>query len=67
MYVDFLQFYADTVKQMAHRQFLPGSPLRTLCLLIAGEPADVFSDSASAVASQPNIAFPSQQPLQVVK
>lgn len=67
MYMGFLQFYADTVKQMAHHQFLPGSPLRTLCLLIAGEPADVFSDGSSVVASQPKIAFPSQQPLQVVK
>ncbi|KAJ3672644.1 hypothetical protein LUZ60_007365 [Juncus effusus] len=36
-------FYAETVKKMAHRQFVLGSPLRTLCLLIAGQPADVFS------------------------
>lgn len=38
-----LQFYIDTVKQMAVRQLVAGSPLRTLCLLIAGQPAEVFS------------------------
>lgn len=37
------KFYVDTVRQMAHHQFISGSPLRTLCLLIAGQPADVFS------------------------
>ncbi|WVZ78263.1 hypothetical protein U9M48_026004 [Paspalum notatum var. saurae] len=37
------QFYVDTVKKMAHSHFASGSPLRTLCLLIAGQPADVFS------------------------
>ncbi|CAN4077335.1 unnamed protein product [Withania somnifera] len=37
------QFYVETVKQMALRQLVAGSPLRTLCLLIAGQPADVFS------------------------
>ncbi|XP_020240850.1 protein transport protein SEC16B homolog [Asparagus officinalis] len=37
------KFYVDTVKKMAQRQFVSGSPLRTLCLLIAGQPADVFS------------------------
>ncbi|KAL6981726.1 hypothetical protein U1Q18_023348 [Sarracenia purpurea var. burkii] len=36
------QFYGDTVKQMALRQLVVGSPLGTLCLLIAGKPADVF-------------------------
>ncbi|VAI68405.1 unnamed protein product [Triticum turgidum subsp. durum] len=36
------QFYADTVKKMAYCHFKSGSPLRTLCLLIAGQPADVF-------------------------
>ncbi|PKA66291.1 hypothetical protein AXF42_Ash006988 [Apostasia shenzhenica] len=41
------QLYIDTVKQMAHRQFVCGSPLRTLCLLIAGQPADVFSVDSS--------------------
>ncbi|XXG66476.1 hypothetical protein AAC387_Pa06g0039 [Persea americana] len=45
------KFYVDTVKQMAHRQFVPGSPLRTLCLLIAGQPADVFSGDSSINAS----------------
>ena len=33
----------DTVKKMAHCHFISGSPLRTLCLLIAGQPADVFN------------------------
>ncbi|KAJ8775301.1 hypothetical protein K2173_020305 [Erythroxylum novogranatense] len=37
------QFYVDTVKQMAVHQLVSGSPLRTLCLLIAGTPADVFA------------------------
>ncbi|XVF13389.1 hypothetical protein REPUB_Repub08aG0204000 [Reevesia pubescens] len=37
------QFYVDTVKQMALHQLVAGSPLRTLCLLIAGQPAEVFS------------------------
>ncbi|KAJ1257535.1 hypothetical protein BS78_10G003600 [Paspalum vaginatum] len=37
------KFYADTVRKMAHCHFVSGSPLRTLCLLIAGQPADVFN------------------------
>ncbi|KAJ8775431.1 hypothetical protein K2173_023196 [Erythroxylum novogranatense] len=37
------QFYVDTVKQMAAHQLVSGSPLRTLCLLIAGTPADAFA------------------------
>ncbi|XP_043812299.1 protein transport protein SEC16B homolog isoform X2 [Manihot esculenta] len=41
------QFYVDTVKQMALRQLVAGSPLRTLCLLIAGQPADVFTSGAT--------------------
>ncbi|KAJ6826248.1 protein transport protein SEC16B-like protein [Iris pallida] len=41
------KFYVDTVKKMAHRQFVSGSPLRTLCLLIAGQPADVFAADTS--------------------
>ncbi|CAN1185894.1 Protein transport protein SEC16B homolog [Linum perenne] len=39
------QFYVDTVKKMALRQLLPGSPLRTLCLLIAGQPAEPGANS----------------------
>lgn len=42
-----MQFYGDTVKQMAIQQLVAGSPLRTLCLLIAGQPADVFSNTAN--------------------
>ncbi|XP_022757013.1 protein transport protein SEC16A homolog isoform X2 [Durio zibethinus] len=37
------QFYGDTVKLMALKQLIAGSPLRTLCLLVGGRPADVFS------------------------
>uniref|UniRef100_A0A1D1YWY9 Protein transport protein sec16 n=1 Tax=Anthurium amnicola TaxID=1678845 RepID=A0A1D1YWY9_9ARAE len=58
------KFYVDTVKQMAHRQFVSGSPLRTLCLLIAGQPADVFStdNSNNSLTGAINM---SQQPVQV--
>ncbi|KAK1381781.1 Protein transport protein sec16 [Heracleum sosnowskyi] len=42
------QCYVDTVKQMALHQLVPGSPLRTLCLLIAGEPREVFSADSGA-------------------
>ncbi|KAG6633509.1 protein transport protein SEC16B homolog isoform X1 [Carya illinoinensis] len=41
------QFYVDAVKQMAVRQLVAGSPLRTLCLLIAGQPAEVFSSDTT--------------------
>ncbi|EPS72645.1 hypothetical protein M569_02109 [Genlisea aurea] len=37
------QFYVETIKQMALRLLVAGSPLRTLCLLISGRPADIFS------------------------
>ncbi|XP_065857872.1 protein transport protein SEC16B homolog [Euphorbia lathyris] len=56
------QFYVDTVKQMALRQLVAGSPLRTLCLLIAGQPADVFS-TETPITSGPTSAM-SQQPIQ---
>ncbi|XP_008794796.2 protein transport protein SEC16A homolog isoform X2 [Phoenix dactylifera] len=51
------KFYVDTVKKMAHQQFVSGSPLRTLCLLIAGQPADVFSggSSSSSLSGAANI------------
>ncbi|XP_074268809.1 protein transport protein SEC16A homolog [Silene latifolia] len=39
------QFYTDTVKQMAVSQLVAGSPLRTLCLLIAKKPEEVFSNT----------------------
>ncbi|KAI4974223.1 hypothetical protein ZWY2020_047503 [Hordeum vulgare] len=45
------QFYADTVKKMAYCHFKSGSPLRTLCLLIAGQPADVFNAENSVDAN----------------
>lgn len=48
------QFYVDTVKKMAQLQFASGSPLRTLCLLIAGQPADVFSTENYGVQNGPH-------------
>ncbi|XP_077245056.1 protein transport protein SEC16A homolog [Tasmannia lanceolata] len=53
------KFYVDTVKQMAHCQFVSGSPLRTLCLLIAGQHEDVFSADSSV-----DVINTSQQPTQ---
>ncbi|MQL98712.1 hypothetical protein Taro_031425, partial [Colocasia esculenta] len=58
------KFYIDTVKQMAHRQFVSGSPLRTLCLLIAGQPADVFSMDSSNNSLPVAVNVP-QQPVQI--
>lgn len=59
-----MQFYGDTVKQMALKQLVAGSPLQTLCLLIAGQPADVFSnDTSSSII--PGSVNTFQQPLQV--
>ena len=58
-----MQFYGDTVKQMALRQLVPGSPLRTLCLLVAGQPAEVFSTGSTG-----DLSFPGspQQQAQVI-
>lgn len=58
------QFYVDTVKQMALRQLVPGSPLRTLCLLIAGQPHDVFGIGASSNSSTSGAGNTLQQPAQ---
>ncbi|KAK4434985.1 protein transport protein SEC16B [Sesamum alatum] len=58
------QFYVETVKQMALRQLVAGSPLRTLCLLIAGQPADVFSADSTAISSMPSALNMAQQPAQ---
>ncbi|XP_019156012.1 PREDICTED: protein transport protein SEC16B homolog [Ipomoea nil] len=58
------QFYVDTVKQMALRQLVPGSPLRTLCLLIAGQPAAVFSAGTLADGYMPGALNIPQQPSQ---
>ncbi|CAH2046046.1 unnamed protein product [Thlaspi arvense] len=56
------QFYADTVKQMALRQLVPGSPLRTLCLLVAGQPAEVFSNGSTSDMSFPgSVSVPQHQ------
>ncbi|CAK9173224.1 unnamed protein product [Ilex paraguariensis] len=56
------QFYVETVKQMALRQLVAGSPLRTLCLLIAGQPADVFSTETTADGGIPRAVNMPQQP-----
>ncbi|XP_073132895.1 protein transport protein SEC16B homolog isoform X2 [Henckelia pumila] len=58
------QFYGETVKQMALQQLVAGSPLRTLCLLIAGQPADVFSADTTAISSMAGVANLPQQPPQ---
>ena len=60
-----MQFYGETVKQMALCQLMAGSPLRTLCLLIAGQPADVFSADATAVNNMAGAVNVPQQPTQV--
>lgn len=53
------QFYADTVKQMAISQLAIGSPLRTLCLLIAKKPEEVFSNNSMAADNMPgNVHMP---------
>uniref|UniRef100_A0A7N0U0X0 Protein transport protein sec16 n=1 Tax=Kalanchoe fedtschenkoi TaxID=63787 RepID=A0A7N0U0X0_KALFE len=50
------QFYVDAVRQMALRQLVPGSPMRTLCLLIAGQPQAVFaSDNEGAYSDAMNM------------
>ncbi|OVA04802.1 Sec16 [Macleaya cordata] len=59
------QFHVDTVKQMAHHQLVAGSPLRTLCLLIAGQPADVFSADSTNISGVPGAVNLSQQPAQI--
>lgn len=58
------QFYIDTVKQMALRQLVVGSPLRTLCLLIAGQPAEVFSIETTADSDHHGAVNMSPQPAQ---
>lgn len=58
------QFYGDTVKQMALQQLVAGSPLRTLCLLIAGQPANVFSDITTGSSLSGAVSI-SQQPVQI--
>ncbi|XP_024985176.1 protein transport protein SEC16B homolog isoform X2 [Cynara cardunculus var. scolymus] len=58
------QFYVDTVKKMALHQLVPGSPLRTLCLLIAGQPADVFAPDATTDGSIHGAVNMSEKPAQ---
>ncbi|KAL5224840.1 hypothetical protein ABZP36_011479 [Zizania latifolia] len=54
------KFYVDTVKKMAYYHFISGSPLRTLCLLIAGQPADVFNVENPVDANYGNLHRPQQ-------
>lgn len=58
------QFYADTVKQMAASQLVVGSPLRTLCLLIAKKPEEVFLNSMMASSSMYEAVHTLPQPAQ---
>ncbi|KAK9068019.1 hypothetical protein SSX86_012130 [Deinandra increscens subsp. villosa] len=58
------QFYVDTVRTMALHQLVAGSPLRTLCLLIAGQPADVFSTDPPAGDATTAAVNTFQQPTQ---
>lgn len=60
-----MQFYADTVKKMAYCHFKSGSPLRTLCLLIAGQPADVFKPENPVDANYATL-HTQQQPAEVI-
>ncbi|KAF6175406.1 hypothetical protein GIB67_036497 [Kingdonia uniflora] len=48
------QFYVETVKQMVQRQLVAGSPLRTLCLLVAGKSEDVFSAETLSTSGHPD-------------
>lgn len=54
------QFYGETVKQMALHQLVAGSPLRTLCLLLAGKPAEVFSNPTNNPPTGVNVTQPVQ-------
>lgn len=60
-----MQFYSDTVKKMALQHLSAGSPLRTLCLLIANQPADVFSEYYTAFSNVPGAPNMPQQTAQV--
>ncbi|KAK9716370.1 hypothetical protein RND81_06G228800 [Saponaria officinalis] len=55
------QFYADTVKQMAVSQLVAGSPMRTLCLLIAKRPEEVFSNNVMPAGNLPGAVAMSPQ------
>jgi len=61
-----MQFYVDTVRQMALRQLVAGSPLRTLCLLIAGRPNDVFPTEETSISGHPGAFGMPQQYEQVI-
>ncbi|XVE76919.1 hypothetical protein DITRI_Ditri13aG0019100 [Diplodiscus trichospermus] len=58
------QFYGDTVKLMALKQLVSGSPLQTLCLLVAGRPGDVFS-TVSPSSNLPGYVYTPNQPGQI--
>ncbi|KAH9607127.1 hypothetical protein KSS87_005055 [Heliosperma pusillum] len=58
------QFYTDTVKRMAFSQLVAGSPLRTLCLLIAKKPEEVFTNTVIPAGNLLHASAMSPQPLQ---
>ncbi|GAB4858042.1 hypothetical protein Ancab_015944 [Ancistrocladus abbreviatus] len=60
------QFYTDTVKKMALSQLVAGTPLRTLCLLIAKKPEAVFSINTMGGVGLPGSVHMTPQPSQFV-
>jgi hypothetical protein len=53
MHLLVMQYFCDTVTEMARRQFVSGSPLRTLSLLLAGQPVEVFATPSLQSGSLP--------------
>ncbi|KAL8137399.1 hypothetical protein V2J09_003400 [Rumex salicifolius] len=58
------QFYASTLKQMALSRLVAGTPLRTLCLLIAKSPEEVFVSNATESGVVPSRVQVFAQPAQ---
>ncbi|GMH26647.1 hypothetical protein Nepgr_028490 [Nepenthes gracilis] len=58
------QFYVNTVKKMATSHLVAGLPLRTLCLLIAKKPEDVFSTNIVGGFGLPGSVHMSPQTVQ---
>uniref|UniRef100_A0A0E0HJN7 Protein transport protein sec16 n=1 Tax=Oryza nivara TaxID=4536 RepID=A0A0E0HJN7_ORYNI len=55
----------NQIQKMAYHHFVSGSPLRTLCLLIAGQPADVFNAENPVDGNYGNLHIP-QRPVEAV-
>lgn len=53
------KIYADTVLRMAQQQFSPGSPMRTLLLLFAGQASELFKVQSSPFSAGTYGPFPS--------